>query len=178
MKINARYLAGQLKSWGWSSEAIAGVLGNMETESTINPGIWQNLDSGNMSLGYGLVQWTPATKYINWATSRGYDIGSMAGQIARIMYEVDNNIQWIHPSMTFSEFIVSNDTPYNLAGLFLAHYERPAEPDPVQRGKQANFWYEVIEGIPPTDPTDPDFDYSYSYSIMLGKRITPRRRTI
>lgn len=47
------------------------MLGNMETESTINPGIWQSLNSGNASGGFGLTQWTPATKYINWANNNG-----------------------------------------------------------------------------------------------------------
>ena len=46
---------------GWTLNAIAGMLGNMQTESNINPGIWQNLDYGNYSLGFGLAQWTPAT---------------------------------------------------------------------------------------------------------------------
>ena len=50
---------------GWTLNAIAGMLGNMESESNINPGIWQNLDAYNYNLGFGLVQWTPATNYTN-----------------------------------------------------------------------------------------------------------------
>ena len=110
--------SGRILSHNWTVNAIAGVLGNMEVESTINPGIWENLQEGNMSGGYGLVQWTPATKYTNWADSRGLEWGHPDSQIARILYEVENNIQWIHPSMTFKEFTISTLPPYDLAVLF------------------------------------------------------------
>ena len=73
MTVNAQYIMNYLTGKGWTKNAVAGMLGNMETESTINPGIWQSLQSGNMSGGYGLVQWTPATKYINWAKANGLD---------------------------------------------------------------------------------------------------------
>ena len=53
MKVNARYISGRLLSQ-LDYNAIAGVLGNMQVESTINPGIWQNLDEGNMSGAMGL----------------------------------------------------------------------------------------------------------------------------
>lgn len=146
MKVNAQYILDALLSHGWSKNAICGMLGNMQSESSINPGIWQSLDEGNTSLGYGLVQWTPATKYLNWADSLGLPYGAMDSNIQRIEYEVVNNLQWIHPSMSFSEFTVSTDTPYNLAMLFLAHYERPANPDQPQRGTQAEYWYANLTG--------------------------------
>ena len=155
MKVNAHYISGHLLSHNWTYNAIAGVLGNMQVESTINPGIWQSLNEGNMTGGYGLVQWTPASKYTDWADSRGLEWGHPDSQIARILYEVDNNIQWIHPSMTFKQFTLSTLPPYDLAVLFLHHYERPAEPDDDNRGQNANFWYEYITGNPPTEPTEP-----------------------
>ena len=43
---------------GWTRNAIAGILGNMQTESNINPGLWQSLKEHNYSGGFGLVQWT------------------------------------------------------------------------------------------------------------------------
>ena len=54
-----KYFAGK----GWTLNAIGGILGNMEKESNINPGLWQSLKEGNYSGGFGLVQWTPATNY-------------------------------------------------------------------------------------------------------------------
>ena len=47
------------RSAGWTDNAIAAMLGNMQSESTINPGIWEGLDP--YAGGYGLVQWTPYT---------------------------------------------------------------------------------------------------------------------
>ena len=45
-------------SKGWTAEAVAGLLGNQQVESTLNPGIWQDLTPGG---GWGLVQWTPSS---------------------------------------------------------------------------------------------------------------------
>ena len=148
MKINAAEITSFLRLAGWTDNAIAGTLGNMQTESTINPGIWQNLDAWNTSLGFGLVQWTPATKYLDWASAEGLQYDALTSNLQRILYEVQQNIQWIHPTMTFSEFTQSTLPPYDLAVLFLNHYERPANPDEVQRGTQGNFWYNEITGLP------------------------------
>lgn len=37
MKLNARYIYTYLKSAGWTINAISGLLGNMQSESAINP---------------------------------------------------------------------------------------------------------------------------------------------
>lgn len=152
MKNNATMLYGYFKSKGWSLNAICGMLGNMQTESTINPGIWENLDEGNLLGGFGLVQWTPATKYIDWAGA-SYLQGNK--QCDRIIYEKENGLQWItkpNYPMSFEEFSTSTDTPYNLALIFLNNYERPLEEVQPIRGEQANFWYEYLTGVTPPDP--------------------------
>ena len=77
MTVNANYIYSYFSSRGWTKESISAMLGNMQRESTINPGIWQNLDEGNTSLGFGLVQWTPATNYFDWCDSMGYEYGAM-----------------------------------------------------------------------------------------------------
>lgn len=51
MQVNATYLYGLLNAEGWTLHAIAGLLGNTQTESTHNPGIWQNLTPNKG--GYG-----------------------------------------------------------------------------------------------------------------------------
>ena len=76
----------------------------------------------------------------------------MDANLYRIIYEVENNIQWIATSSynyNFEQFTHSTDTPYNLALAFLANYERPADPNQPQRGTQAEFWYQYLGGIPP-----------------------------
>lgn len=42
MKINANYIYSYLSNKGWTKNAIAGILGNMQSESSINPGRWQS----------------------------------------------------------------------------------------------------------------------------------------
>lgn len=146
MKVNAQYILNYLMSKGWTKNAVCGMLGNMQTESTINPGIWQSLAEGNLSGGFGLVQWTPASKYIDWADANGLPFQEMDSNLKRILYEVDNNIQWINENMTFSQFTQSTDTPYNLAMLFLSSYERPANPNQPTRGTQADYWFNNLDG--------------------------------
>lgn len=153
MENNAICLRDYFYSKGWSINAICGMLGNMETESTINPGIWESLLHGNMSGGYGLVQWTPASKYIEWA-GNGYENGNK--QCDRIIWEKDNFQQWISTisyPMSFQDFSVSTEPPDYLAMCFLNNYERPLDPNQPNRGTQAIKWYEFLEGHPPT-PTN------------------------
>lgn len=153
MQNNALLIRDYFITKGWTLNAICGMLGNIQTESTINPDLWESLDQGNLSGGYGLVQWTPASKYIDWA---GVNYQDGTKQCDRIIYEVENNLQWISTStypMTFQEFIISTDTPYNLAMVFIKNYERPFNPNQPIRGEQANYWYEYLGGIPVTPTT-------------------------
>ena len=141
------------KSQGWTDNAIAGMLGNMQSESTINPGIWENLTppSGTQTkVGYGLVQWTPYTNYSNWAGSSWEDNGQK--EMERIIYELDNGLQWISTNkyqLSFREFTLSELSPAYLAQAWLYNYERPGSLDQPQRSTQANYWYEYITGQTP-----------------------------
>lgn len=153
MKENAKMIRDYFLLKGWTLNAICGMLGNMQSESTINPGIWESLDEGNLRGGYGLVQWTPATNYIDWAGS-GYENGNR--QCDRIQYELENGLQWIPTSLhpiTFEEFTKSNDNPYDLAMIFIDNYERPFDSNQPIRGEQATFWYEYLDGGVPPTPT-------------------------
>ena len=163
MKQNALYIYDKLSRKGWTLNAIAGMLGNMETESTINPGIWQNLDAGNTSLGYGLVQWTPATKYIDWCNERGLEPSDMDSALARIEWELENGEQYYETDaypLSFAEFKKSTEDAYYLAMAFLLNYERPQNQNQPARGEQAEDWYayllEVTGGQIPDEPDNPD----------------------
>lgn len=148
MQNNADIMYAFFTDQGWTVNAIAAMFGNMQTESTLNPGIWENLDP--FAGGYGLVQWTPYTKYSNWAGDGWQDNGQK--EMARIIYELENHLQWISTSlypMTFSEFSQSDKPPAYLAQAFLYNYERPtAKPQPA-RSRQAEYWYEYLAGHPP-----------------------------
>lgn len=159
---NALYIATVLyHRHGWTLNAIAGILGNMETESTMNPGLWENRTNyenlgenpDDNSHGYGLVQWTPWGKYTNYAERHGLERVHIVSQLQRIQAEVDNNLQWITTDkfpLSFKEFTQSKQTPYYLAGAFVRNYERPNITDEtyVQRGNQANFYYSLIQDVP------------------------------
>ena len=165
MRINADFIYFYLTAQGWSVNAIAGLLGNLEWESSINPGRWQSNNVGNLSGGYGLTQWTPATNYINWATG---DYSTMDNNLDRIIYELNNNLQY-YPTVnypeTFSQFTTSTQTPYYLACAFAWNYERSAvvisgteeekEALRQRRGGSANTWYAYLTGTPPPTPPTP-----------------------
>ena len=147
MENNARIIYNYFTSKGWTKNAIAGMLGNIEVESTINPGIWENLDP--YGGGFGLVQWTPYTKYSNWAGSDWET--NWNKQLERIIWELENGEQYYSTTAypeSFREFTQSTKSAYYLGGAFLHNYERPAEPDAVDRGNRAEQWFEFLGGVP------------------------------
>ena len=147
MQNNALIISAYLDSKGWSLNAIAGLLGNMESEITINPAIWQSLDSTNTSGGYGLVQWTPSTNYTDWAYSQGYAIDDGNAQLKWIDEVTTQVGQWIKTSsydFSFNEFKVSNESPEYLASAFLKNFERAGVEVESSRRTQARKWYTYL----------------------------------
>lgn len=144
MENNAQMFYYRMTAYGFSLNAIAGMLGNIQTESGINPGIWESLDP--YVGGYGLVQWTPYTNYSNWAGSGWEDNGDK--ECERINYEFANGLQYYPTAsypLTAQQFKVSTDTPENLAEIFIYNYERPASYSSVPtRRSQARTWYNYL----------------------------------
>lgn len=173
-EINAAIITNYLRSFGWTDEAIAATLGNMETESTINPGIWENLQQGDVTHGFGLVQWTPATKLINWCNENGRTYTSMQAQLDRILWELATGEQWIPTSkypMSFENYTTSTETPEYLAQVFLYNYERPAVTPQTARSIQARNWYNYIKDIQP-----PETDAHRKNLSLLLLILATRRR--
>lgn len=147
MLNNAQLIGNYLIGKGWSKNAICGVLGNMQYESTMNPTLWESFQVGDTSVGFGLVQWTPASKIINWCTENGKDYNNPYDQLDRLIWEVTNGDQWIATTtynISFSDFIKSNDSPYNLAMTFINNYERPLNPNQPERGKAAEYYFNQL----------------------------------
>lgn len=138
----------------WTPESVAAMLGNITGESSINPARWQNdsppadPETSDAEIGYGLVQWTPFSKYRDWAGD-GWQ-GNGDKETERIVWEMENGQQWIALSqfgdMSFSDFAASDKDPEYLANVFLRSYERPADPDGTQhiREQWARYWYEAV----------------------------------
>lgn len=166
MEVSAFYIYSALTDKGWTPEAISGLLGNLQHESSINPGRWQSDDVGNASMGYSLVQWTPSSTYTEWCAAEGRsDPSEMDNAIARIIHELENNLQYYATDaypLSFREFTQSTGSPYNLACAFAWNYERSAvvlwgteeeqEALRQQRGGAAESWYTYLTGKEPTPP--------------------------
>lgn len=160
MEANATYIAAVLLSAGWSMNAIAGVLGNMQSESGINPGMWEGRQEGNPKKGLGLTQWTPASKLIDWANENGYkSYTDIDCQLDRLKLEFTSNLQY-YPTEEFpmkrGEFPTSTKSPYELACVFARNYERSwtilygtdsaKQAVYKQRGERAEQWYTFLQG--------------------------------
>lgn len=149
MAVNAQDILDFFLGQGWTKNSICGMLGNMQSESSINYGIYESLDSSSSTNGFGLVQWTPNTNYFNWANANGYANDHVNGEKHRILYELNNGLQWYSTSsypMTFLQFSQSTDTPENLAYAWLYNYERPASLNQPARQTQARYWYDNLTG--------------------------------
>lgn len=165
MQLNANYIFSYLKNKGWSDNSISALLGNMQAESSINPGRWQSdrVGGDESGHGYSLVQWTPYTKYTNWCSEQGFeDPSEMDTALARVIYEVENGIQWIpvgrFSDMSFKDFTTSSESVSELAAAFLLCYERPKDQSTekqLYRGELAKAWYEYLLGVTPSDPDSP-----------------------
>lgn len=151
MEINAQYVWQYLGARGWSINAVAAMLGNMVIESNINPELWESL-TVNTERGFGLVQWTPATKLMEWCNERGLDYTDIDAQLERIIYEFDNGIQYYETDdypISASEFRTSSASPQLLAAAFMVNYERPKVLDTMARRQTlAAAWYTLLSGNP------------------------------
>lgn len=92
---NAQLVVNHFSGSDWTKEALSALLGNMRHESSINPNLYEFGYDWNEDRGFGLVQWTPRSKYWDWAVANGLPPRNGDSQLARLDYEVDNNIQWI-----------------------------------------------------------------------------------
>lgn len=153
----------------------------MVSESGIQPDTWE---IGNHQ-GYGLVQWTPPTALQNWCSSNGYSYSSLEGQCAYIEYQMTHGLQF-YPSktssMTAAQYIVSRDSAYTLGLVFLANFERPANPYQYDRGNQAQYWYDYFSQHAPVsqEPSSPSGDtiqqngtFTVTYSLGMNVRNSP-----
>lgn len=179
MKNNADIIKSYLALRGWSVNAIAGLLGNMESESSINPGIWQSLIQNNMAGGFGLVQWTPATNFTNWADANGYSWTDGDAQLKWINEVTERFGQWIPTDsypMSFEEFKTSSESPEYLASAFLKNFERAGVEVEAERRSQASKWYTYITGgSSPTPDTPSTSKKRNKFNFILFNR---NRRTI
>lgn len=158
---NAIIINSILSGYGWSFNARMAALGNMQWESSLNPGQWEIGYPMNTSAkhGYGLVQWTPSGNYIDWCSRYGYD--RLDGELqVEVVDKQSLGTQWIATSkypISYSEFKVSSETVEYLTYAFCRNYERGSWNS--HRLSYAEYWYKFFSGgqVPekPVDPPEP-----------------------
>lgn len=190
---NANIIINYYRSIGIDDNTIAAILGNMQAESTLSPGLNERGGGG----GYGLVQWTPKSDLINACNTLGlspYTSGDV--QIQVIIQEINGSPsvrQW-YTSQAFIENyynsgatsdmigITGNDflhntmgwTPDKLAVLFMAGYERPSY-DPninhyTNRQQYALNWFTYMGGVIPPTPIGGSKRKGYNFVLFNRRR--------
>ena len=160
---------------GWTEEAAAAVLGNMQHESYINPGQFEIDYNYSMLYGFGLGQWTPATKISNYVGSTNHD--AMADGAKQMNYLVSTpsqyNNYYLNPDGT-STYYSESGVPYfsdmddfshstaavrDLTKTWAICWEKPGATYYArsigERMDDAEYWYTTFHGSPPTPPPTP-----------------------
>lgn len=157
MQNNAYLFYSVMYGYGFDFKSICAMLGNIQRESGINPGLWQSLKV-NPKMGYGLVQWTPSTNYTDWAKSHGYSIDDGNYQCKWIA-ELSDSKQWIKTQaypLTWKEF--ANNTKKKsldyLTMAFLKNFERAGVEKADERKKYAKQWYDYLRNMDVSVPPD------------------------
>lgn len=160
-----------------SNAAIAGIIGNMIWESTLNPNCWQS--PGNTSLGYGLVQWDDATKYLNSSYCPS-DYASNAesngnGQMAYLVSTMtDGGPEWYPNSAqgytyTIAQFYALTD-PKEAASAFLHEYERAGVGVESIRRNNAQWVYDNMSNWGNAGWTQPHQRLTEAQNFLILKR--------
>ena len=166
MQNNAIEFYNYFVNKGATLEAICGMLGNIQRESTLNPGIKQG---SSTSLDWSLIQWTPSTVLTRWCKTYGYNWYDGSAQCERISCEGEGTKgasgYWLPTSdytYNWSEFLALTDVA-EATKAYLYERERAGVVALNDRLQYASEWYEYFSGtpVPPTPPTPP----------------TPRKRT-
>lgn len=87
------------KQGGMSSQAAAGIFGNLMQESGMNPRVLEGGAIGNLKIdgntGYGIAQWTSQDRQqglANYAAAKGTDPGDMQTQLGYLQSEMGNGL--------------------------------------------------------------------------------------
>lgn len=171
---NAREVWDFLRNAGWTEEAAAGVLGNFQAESYINPGQWEIGYNYSMSRGTGLGQWTPATKVSNYVGSTNHDamangqkqmelLISEPGQYSDYYLNPDGSSTYYNETGlpyldTMAAYSAGTGTVGEMTKLWAICWERPGSTYYANsihgRISAAQHWYDEFHGSGPTPAED------------------------
>lgn len=173
---NAICITAFLSSKGFTTAAIAAVIANSEYESAgINPNCWQNftISPGN---GYGIFQYTPSTKYMDYARENNIDRNDAdQNGNGQLQYLIDKDGEWggTYP-ITWEGFQKMTD-PTAATEAFMRNFERPGSYASLPtRQERARYWFAEI----PNFPTDIGIDIPTTLPFIGGIIADLKRRKI
>lgn len=192
MENNANIVINYYRGQGLDDRTIAAILGNMQAESTLSPGLNERGGGG----GYGLVQWTPKSDLIDACSTLGlspYTSGDI--QIQVIIQEIigpQSVRQWYTSQGFISNYynsgatndmigVTGNDflhntmnwNPDKLAIMFMAGYERPSYNPLINhyenRKQYALNWFTYMGGVVPPTPVTKD-KRGFNFTLFNKRR--------
>lgn len=160
---------------GWTLNAVAGLIGNIANESGYNPWRWEGdviTTPSSLSIGYGLLQFTPSNNYINSTNQSRYNTyspnyagvnGHPDDGDAQIKFIDDTHSEYYFINgypLSYTQYISSTLTPEYLAAAWDYNYVRPSSySDLANRQNDAAWWYNYLyyfdPDTPPTPPVPP-----------------------
>ena len=169
---NAKLIWDYLTALGWTPQSVAGILGNMDVESSMNPALiegrgYHTLPTNNTVLaittqtGVGLVQWTGTTntppagqKLASFAIRYNKEWYDGELQCFRLEREYDEDLQFDHGtvdgvSYDWQVYTSSTATPEQLAKVWQTLYERGGI-DTQTRQEKARYYFDIFNRIPLT----------------------------
>jgi len=107
-----------LKNKGLTTSQAAGVIGNLQTESNLDPNA-----VGDNGTSYGIAQWhlSRFDNLKNWSKKNGLKWNSLDAQMQFLWWELNNT-----ETSALSKLKLTND-PKDAAYIFAKYFERPAQ---------------------------------------------------
>lgn len=190
---NAQKVYDTFSALGWTRNAIAGMVGNMQYESCLDPACVypkSNFPNGGASLedldntyaieltspAYGLVQWKGTTstapagnQLVSYAIRHNSQWYEGQIQMERLTWEYQNAQKWHSTTIdgvtwTFAMYAASNESADTLAYIFMRCYEGTYS---VVDKRKANalYWYSAFGGMPEGWVSGTTFaNYALSYN--------------
>ena len=187
INTNALKIRDLLQPLGWTDNAIAGLLANIQSEGIFNPGQCENSGGRvpysdyepNYPYGLGLCQWTKSygepnklMKYANDNSTVWYD-GTIQCELINTGSGYFINIDFPNEfPYSFNAFKHWSGSPYEAAIGWLYNYERPQgiydNPEETKRvrGNRGLAWYEYIT----SHPYEPTVDEKLLVTILATRK--------
>ena len=157
---NAKFIYTFFRERGWTTQAISGMLSNMQGDS----GIIADFDGENGK--YGLLQWNKSI-LIDWASTRRYNYSTIETQCKRIQWEVESGEHYFETlsyPISFRDYTGSYSPASYLSQIFLANYEQVKDQYRPNRWEWAREWYKnFTEGEAHSDAVLPGGDLYIKY---------------